>query len=164
MTRQKMLFTSFALTAFALAIGLTFFNSLGNANQVYAKTAPAKAVEPAALSAQIGAGVGSSNPLGSIKVNRVSLKEGVPAGLDFSDNVEIGWESTPGCVTPSNFDVSVTLNRLGGAVTKSVRVSGAARSANLALVTRLVRKVKSVDVTVKAVADLKAEGKTSKDF
>jgi hypothetical protein len=174
MTRKNMLLTSLALTAFALAVGLTLFNSLGQANQVYAKTATAKAVETAAPSAQIGSGVGSSNPLGNVKVTRVLLQEGViatPRASDLTDNVEIGWELTPvgSCaVAPAGFDVSVTLNRLGNAVvppqTKTLRVSGGARSANLVFGTRVARKVKSIDVTITAVADLKAVGKTSKNF
>jgi hypothetical protein len=167
MKHKNMLFISLAFTACALVVGLTVFNSFGKAPQVYAKTV----AEPAA---QFGSGTGSNNPLGQVKVTRAILKEGAIAGLgnsDVTDNVEIGWElvPSPSCaVTPTAFDVTVTLNRLGNSAiepqSKTLRVSGAARSANLVFSTRFVRKVKSMDVKVKAVADLQAEGKTSKNF
>lgn len=167
MKHKTMLFTSLALTAFAVVVGLTVFNFVGKSHQVYAKTM----VEPAAAQSS---GVGSNNALGNVKVTRAILQQGNISTLrnsDVTDNVEIGWELTPSpscAVTPTAFDVTVTLNRLGNSViepqSKTLRVSGAARSANLVFSTRVARKVKSMDVSVKAVADLSAEGKTSKNF
>lgn len=111
-------------------------------------------------------GVGSSNALGQVRVNRITLTPN-NAAFGFADTIEVGWELTGSdpAVQPTDFDVEVVIHReiLGG-TTRTVHLSGSARSANINFGTRFLRGVKSVDATVKATATVKAEGKKSQNF
>ncbi len=111
-------------------------------------------------------GVGSSNALGQVRVNRITLAPN-NAAFGFADTIEVGWELTGSdpAVQPTDFDVEVVIHReiLGG-TTRTVHLSGSARSANINFGTRFLRGVKSVDATVKATATVKAEGKKSQNF
>ena len=151
MSKSLSLFSALAV----LALCLTFWVQI----KATAKAAPA-------TSTQVGGGKGSNNPLGNITVSRIGFTPNNTA-FGLADTVEVAWEAggANACVTPNGFTVKVTVFRdIAGSTTKSLSVSGGARAATLNFGTRFLRGVKSIEATVTATADLKAENKKSQNF
>ena len=153
----KFMYKSLSLfsTLAVLALCLTFWVQI----KATAKAAPA-------TSTQVGGGKGSNNPLGNITVSRIGFTPNNTA-FGLADTVEVAWEvgGANACVTPNNFTVNVTVFRdIVGSSTKSLNVTGGARAATLNFGKRFLRGVKSIEATVTATADLKAENKKSQNF
>ena len=150
----KSLYKSLSLfTALAsVALCLTFWAQ----TKATAKAAPATPVQAR----------GSNNPLGNVTVSRIGFTPNNTA-FGLADTVEVAWEvgGANACVTPNNFTVNVTVFRdIVGSSTKSLNVTGGARAATLNFGKRFLRGVKSIEATVTATADLKAENKKSQNF
>ncbi len=115
MTRKSMLFTSLTLTAFALLIGLTLFNSLSNPHQAYAKTAPVAVADQCSIPIKVT----------DTKIVKGAVKPGIlPFKAFQSVLVKFDPGTLPPCFTVTQFTVKVQVLFDTGAKETTVTVAG----------------------------------------